>query len=1068
MPCPTPERLQQLLDETLPAADAQIVTRHVEGCAHCQQCLEKITSGAGTWNVTWERIARHLGADEAPGTTEAEGDTPAGGDPTQALHSAVGDDEVDLSFLSPPRKAGSLGALDKYDILAVQGRGGFGVVFKAFDASLHRVVAIKVLNPALASVGTARHRFVREARTAAAVSHENVVAIHEVNEAAPIPYLAMQFVSGQTLHDKLNKAGPLGVKEILRIGMQTAEGLAAAHKQGLVHRDIKPANILLENGVERVKITDFGLARAVDDASISQSGVIAGTPMYMSPEQAHGQPVDHRSDLFSLGSVLYTLCTGRPPFRAESTMAVLKRVCEEDPRPIREVNSDIPDWLAAIVAKLMAKNAADRFQTASEVADLLGRHLAHLQEPSSAPLPAPVPVPVGEASAAAARAALAKEIEPKVKGWMLGYIAVMLLGGVSIAARLFDLLFSQTLLVAAGLTAATALVSFAVAWLGSGQRRPIARSLAWVMTVAALSCGGLGSYELLEPRHATLHVESRDPSMTLTLEDAGGNVLRNRFASAQLRLPPGAYTLLGHQGRKEVHREMFFLQAGDHAMRGVALPLAARAAAGPGWAPLFNGRDLAGWKQVAGWKVVDGVLDGVLVGQGTDQFLLSERGDFADFTLRVEAKINAAGNSGVFFRCPPTAAGGGYEAEIATHGDLGQTGSLYAYPPRRILSRETRVLSQPDQWFVMEIEAVKGRLTVKVDGKVASDVADASHKSGSLALQCFTKNTVVQFRRIDIKEIRTAKMAAEEEELNRLVEIETREVDRLQKMLKAETIPVHDLRAGEVKLLEAKIRLAETLRQPAEAAKLGRQLVLKHEQIVEFVKKRHEQGLVPQAELDRALRQLLDARQLWPDEPAPAERTGVLQQLHQIGLAMHNYLDKHQAFPAQASYDKDGKALLSWRVHLLPFLDQENLHRQFKRDEPWDSAHNKTLIGKMPDVYRSARSKRDPADGKTTFLVPVGEKLMFLGARQTKFAALVFGSSNTILAVDADNSEAVAWTKPQDLAVDRRNPSLGLARQGDPPQTPMLFADGHVRMLRANLTAEEWWGYFQAFDAAPK
>src|SRR5438094_4144138 len=158
----------------------------------------------------------------------------------------------------------------------------------------------------------------------------------------------MQLVSGLTLHDQIGAAGSLSVKEILRIGMQIAEGLAAAHKQGLVHRDIKPANILLENGVERVKITDFGLARATDDASVTQSGTVAGTPMFMSPEQANGEAVDHRSDLFSLGSVLYAMCTGRPPFRASSSMAVLKRVIEAAPRPIREINDEIPDWLCAV------------------------------------------------------------------------------------------------------------------------------------------------------------------------------------------------------------------------------------------------------------------------------------------------------------------------------------------------------------------------------------------------------------------------------------------------------------------------------------------------------------------------------------------------------------------------------------------------------------------------------------------------------------------------------------------------------------------------------------------------
>jgi serine/threonine protein kinase len=200
----------------------------------------------------------------------------------------------------------------------------------------------------------------------------------------------MEFVDGVSLQAKLDQEGRLGLNEILRIGLQTAEGLAAAHQQGLVHRDIKPANILLEDSIERVKLTDFGLARAVDDASLTQSGVIAGTPMYMSPEQADGEPIDHRSDLFSLGSVLYTMCTGRPPFRADGTHAVLRRVMEDTPRPIQEVNQEIPGWLCDLITRLHAKNPDDRFQSAREVADLLEQHLAYLQQPGQIAVPRPL------------------------------------------------------------------------------------------------------------------------------------------------------------------------------------------------------------------------------------------------------------------------------------------------------------------------------------------------------------------------------------------------------------------------------------------------------------------------------------------------------------------------------------------------------------------------------------------------------------------------------------------------------------------------------------------------------
>ncbi|AWM36946.1 Serine/threonine-protein kinase PknB [Gemmata obscuriglobus] len=298
-------------------------------------------------------------------------------------------DEHTLSVLGPPARADALGRLGHYEVLEVVGRGGAGVVFRAFDEKLQRVVAIKVLSPALAGSGSARQRFVREAQIAAAVVHENVIDIHAVEPAGPVPYLVMSFVDGPTLQAKVVRDGPLPVRDVLRIGLQIASGLAAAHEQGLIHRDVKPANILLERAPDRVKITDFGLARAADDASLTQSGLIAGTPAFMSPEQADGSPLDHRTDLFSLGSVLYTLCAGRPPFHAASAMAVLRRVCEAHPTPLPEVNPGVPRWLAAVVAKLHAKAPADRYQSAAEVAAVLARHLDRLQKGEGEPARAP-------------------------------------------------------------------------------------------------------------------------------------------------------------------------------------------------------------------------------------------------------------------------------------------------------------------------------------------------------------------------------------------------------------------------------------------------------------------------------------------------------------------------------------------------------------------------------------------------------------------------------------------------------------------------------------------------------
>ncbi len=262
-----------------------------------------------------------------------------------------------LNFLSPSSDPGLLGMLGPYEIIELLGRGGMGIVFRARDPKLNRVVAIKVLAPELAAHPSARLRFLREARAAAAVNHPHVVTIHAVEEGtSTLPFLVMECIIGQTLQQKLDKQGSLRLTEILRIGHQAAQGLAAAHKQGLIHRDIKPANLLLENGVERVKITDFGLARTVDDSSISRTGDVSGTPQYMSPEQASGEKVDHRSDLFSLGCVMYAMCTGRSPFRSTTLAGAIKRVCHDTPRPIEEINPECPAWLIEIVNQLLQKN----------------------------------------------------------------------------------------------------------------------------------------------------------------------------------------------------------------------------------------------------------------------------------------------------------------------------------------------------------------------------------------------------------------------------------------------------------------------------------------------------------------------------------------------------------------------------------------------------------------------------------------------------------------------------------------------------------------------------------------
>ncbi|HVK17772.1 MAG TPA: serine/threonine-protein kinase [Fimbriiglobus sp.] len=366
-PC-NPDALRLLLADRLPPVAVGELESHLQHCATCRRSLDGMVGGESWWSAVRDNLSGTLGPDGYFGDGRPVDDS--------------------LDFLAPSEDPSSLGRIGSYEVKGVLGRGGNGVVLKALDPGLNRYVAVKVIATVLAGSAAAKKRFVREAQAAAAVVHEHVIAVFAIEEASGLPYLVMEYVMGRSLQDRLDRQGPLELKEMLRIGHQTAAGLAAAHAQGLVHRDIKPANILLENGVERVKITDFGLARAVADATLTQSGVITGTPHYMAPEQARGDAVDHRADLFSLGSTLHAMCTGHPPFRADTPLAVLRRVTDESPRPVRQDNPDLPGWLEVIVARLMAKDPAERFQSAAEVALLFERCLAHVQQPLTAPLPA--------------------------------------------------------------------------------------------------------------------------------------------------------------------------------------------------------------------------------------------------------------------------------------------------------------------------------------------------------------------------------------------------------------------------------------------------------------------------------------------------------------------------------------------------------------------------------------------------------------------------------------------------------------------------------------------------------
>ena len=414
--CPTEQTLQRfLLGQNTPEEFAAL-DAHLETCEHCVAAISTL-DGEDSLVAAMQR--RHVAGEQAaeegdmlltewlkklrpgaeasacpPSDVSADGAATVDEMPAQ---DGSGDTTKIYKFLGPSRNPHELGCLGRYQVRKVLGSGGMGVVFQAFDPDLKRLVALKTTLPALAENPAAKKRFLREAQAAAAIKHDHIVTIYQVGEDRGIAYLAMELLEGETLDLKLRREGRLSWQEALRITRESAQGLAAAHQHGLIHRDVKPGNIWLETRdkgrgardkskpaddspltphpsslAPRVRILDFGLALpTADDANLTQSGAIVGTPAFMAPEQCRGQVVDARSDLFSLGCVLYRMATGAAPFRGNHAISTLIAVATTNPRPPQELVPELPAVVSDLILRLLAKDPADRFPSAVAVIEAI-------------------------------------------------------------------------------------------------------------------------------------------------------------------------------------------------------------------------------------------------------------------------------------------------------------------------------------------------------------------------------------------------------------------------------------------------------------------------------------------------------------------------------------------------------------------------------------------------------------------------------------------------------------------------------------------------------------------------
>ncbi len=441
--CPERSAYERLIHGELLPDDEERLSRHLSDCPSCAAAVETLLGK--------DTLLSDVGRESA----EAPAGEKVPADLTPRLLALAGrstDRSLTLAALNPAQGPGEIGRLAHYRVLRVLGEGGMGVVYLAEDVRLSRTVALKTMKPETAADPLRRQRFLHEARAAARVEHDHIVPIYDVGEDGGVPWLARPLLKGESLDGMLRRVKVLKSAQAARLGAQVARGLAAAHAAGLVHRDVKPGNIWVEPegeerewrrlpadgdpGGGRAKLLHFGLAR--DQASpggesgegpLTRTGAVVGTPSFMATEQARGEPLDSRADLFSLGCVLYRAVPGQLPFQGRGPMGTLLALANETPPTPNEVNPEVPGPLSALIMNLLAKDRSARPASAAAVA---------------AALEAIQDTPACPASGAERTTEVVEQVQQAVaprRGWRLATAAALVLAmGATLAAGIVVIL----------------------------------------------------------------------------------------------------------------------------------------------------------------------------------------------------------------------------------------------------------------------------------------------------------------------------------------------------------------------------------------------------------------------------------------------------------------------------------------------------------------------------------------------------------------------------------------------------------------------------------------------------
>lgn len=385
--CPTQEELRKCVYNQLSANEIESLKSHVKMCPKCRVSFtailkEKVgqeNQGIGPIppgtkaDAKASPIAPVSAMQNPEDAAQQKTDSPLYSTQKKVITPQL---KPAYPFLEPPTKPGGLGCLGDYELIRVLGEGGMGIVFEADDKKLGRKVALKVLRPELTDENF-RQRFEREGKISSSIQDDNICLVYQAGVHKLVSFMAMEFLKGEDLDEKLKRDGWLPIPVVFKIAKQMALGLAAAHEKKLIHRDIKPANVWLESSgpggdFKRVKLLDFGLAKSTEvESTLTAKGMIVGTPNYMAPEQICGEPLDERADLFSLGCVMYRMLSGKIPFEKENTLAVLHAVVESEIPSLNDLDQKLPKEVYGLMTKLLSKDPADRPATARKVVAMI-------------------------------------------------------------------------------------------------------------------------------------------------------------------------------------------------------------------------------------------------------------------------------------------------------------------------------------------------------------------------------------------------------------------------------------------------------------------------------------------------------------------------------------------------------------------------------------------------------------------------------------------------------------------------------------------------------------------------